>query len=288
MTPNTLTVTMGNQSKHTVAAVQMTYDSAGRDATITKALRFTEEAVSKGAELVVLPEVFNMRYDAVVGQYDVKTYELAETIPGPTTDRVAMKAKELGVYIVAPVFEKVIEGEFYDSAALLGPKGELMGKYRKTHIPGFGKWLERMYFKAGSEYPTFETPVGRLGILICWDRHFPENWRKLTMGGAEIVVVPAAIPRWHTETVEYVTRTRALENGIFAVMANRPGREDSATDSIEYTGSSLIVSPTGEVLAKAGLDEECVITAPVDTSIIPRTRGENTFLRDLRTELFVK
>lgn len=279
---------MASQRGHKVAAVQMGYDSGGREATVSKALKFIDEAASQGAELVVLPEVFNMRYDSVVGQYDVKTYELAETIPGPTTNRVAMKAKELGISIVAPIFERVIDGEYYDSAALLGPDGELTGKYRKTHIPGFGKWLERMYFKPGSEYPTFQTSVGRLGILICWDRHFPENWRTLTMAGAQIVVVPAAVPRWHTETIEYVTRTRALENGIFAVMANRPGREDSPNDSVEYTGSSLIVSPEGEVLAKAGLDEECVICAQVDTSMIQRVRGQNTFLRDLRTDLFAR
>lgn len=266
----------------------MGFDSRGREATVSKALGFVEDATSKGAELVVLPEVFNMRYDSVVGQYDTRTYELAETIPGPTISRVAMKAKELGIYVVAPIFEKVIEGEYYDSAALLGPDGELMGTYRKTHIPGFGKWLERMYFKPGSSYPTFDTSIGRVGILICWDRHFPENWRKLTMGGAQVVVVPAAVPRWHTETIEYVTRTRALENGIFAVMANRPGREDSENDSVEYTGSSIIVSPTGDVLAKAGIEEECVITAPVDRRMIERVRGENTFLRDLRTELFAR
>jgi predicted amidohydrolase len=128
--------------------------------------------------------------------------------------------------------------------------------------------------------------MGRLGMLVCWDRHFPENWRKLTMGGAEIIVVPAAIPRWHTATVEYVTRTRALENGIYAVMANRPGREDSANDSVEYTGSSIIVSPAGDVLAQAGMDEECVISAEVDVRTIDRIRQENTFFRDLRSELF--
>jgi predicted amidohydrolase len=269
-----------------IAAVQMGFDPKGREATITKALRFVEEAASQGANLVVLPEVFNMRYDSVVGQYDAKTYDLAESIPGPTIDRVSAKAKELGVYVVAPIFERAMAGEYYDSAALIGPKGELMGRYRKTHIPGYGKWLERIYFRPGSEYPTFETSLGRVGILICWDRHFPENWRRLTMRGAEIIVVPAAIPRWHTETVEYVTRTRALENGIFAVMANRPGREDSANDSVEYTGSSIIVGPAGDILAKAGLDEECVITAEVDRSLIEKVRQENSFLRDLRTELF--
>jgi N-carbamoylputrescine amidase len=280
---------MTGHRTHRLGIVQMGYDSQGRDATISKALRFAEEAAnSHGADLVVLPEVFNMRYDSLVGEYNSRTFELAENIPGPTTDMVAAKAKELGVYIVAPVFERVMAGEYYDTAALLGPEGEVVGRYRKTHIPGYGKWLERFYFRPGSDYPTFETTVGRLGMLVCWDRHFPENWRKLTMQGAEVIVVPAAIPRWHTETVEYVTRTRALENGVFAAMACRPGCEVSANDSVEYTGSSIIVSPTGEVLAKAGMEEECVISAEVDRSVIETTRRENTFLRDLRTELFAR
>jgi beta-ureidopropionase len=271
-----------------VAAIQMGFDPRGQEATIEKAFNFIDGAVAEGAGLIVLPEVFNLRYDSFVGEYNARTYELAETIPGPTTAKISTKAKEHGVYIVAPIFEKAIPGEYYDTAALIGPDGELLGSYRKTHIPGFGKWLERFYFKPGSEYPTFETGVGRLGMLICWDRHFPENWRKLTLLGAEIVVVPAAIPRWHVATVEYVTRTRALENGIFAVMACRPGREDSAKDSIEYTGSSMIVSPRGEILARAGMDEECIVTAEVDIRSIEAARQENTFLRDLRSELFVK
>ena len=264
----------------------MGYDTQGRDATIKKALGFIDEAVSRGAELIVLPEVFNMRYDSLVGLYDTRTYELAETIPGATTDRISAKAKEHGVHIVAPIFEKGIPGEYYDTAALLGPNGEVLGRYRKTHVPGFGKWLERFYFRPGSEHPTFETRLGRLGMLVCWDRHFPENWRKLTLQGAEIIVVPAAIPRFDVATVEYVTRTRALENGIYAVVACRPGREDSANDSIEYTGSSIIVSPTGEILAKAGMDEECVITAEIDRRSIEEARQEKPFLRDLRSELF--
>ncbi len=277
---------MADAPGHKIAAIQMGYDPQGRDATINKALRFIDEAVSQGAELIVLPEVFNMRYDSLVGQYDTHTYELAETIPGATTARVAAKAKERGVHIVAPIFEKVIPGEYYDTAALLGPNGDLLGRYRKTHIPGFGKWLERFYFRPGSDYPTFDTRIGRLGMLVCWDRHFPENWRKLTLQGAEIIVVPAAIPRFDVATVEYVTRTRALENGIYAVLACRPGREDSPNDSIEYTGSSIIVSPTGEILAKAGMDEECVISAQIDRSSIEIARQEKPFLRDLRSELF--
>jgi N-carbamoylputrescine amidase len=269
-----------------VAAVQMGYDTAGRSATIEKALRLIDEAVAQGADLIVLPEVFNMRYDSLVGQYDTRTYDLAETIPGPTTDRIASKAKEKGVYIVAPVFERAIPGEYYDSAALLGPNGELMGRYRKTHIPGFGKWLERFYFRAGSDYPTFQTRLGRVGMLVCWDRHFPENWRKLTLLGAEIIVVPAAIPRFDAATIEYVTRTRALENGVYAVVAARPGREDSENGSVEYTGSSIIVGPTGEVLTRAGMDEECVILAETDGRSIEAARLEKPFLRDLRSELF--
>jgi predicted amidohydrolase len=279
---------MANDRGRKVAAIQMGYDSQGRDATITKALRFIDEAVSQGAGLIVLPEVFNMRYDSLVGDYDTRTYELAESIPGPTTDRVAAKAKEHGVHIVAPIFERALIGEYYDTAALLGPSGEVLGRYRKTHVPGFGKWLERFYFRPGSDYPTFETRLGRLGMLVCWDRHFPENWRKLTLQGAEIIVVPAAIPRFDVATVEYVTRTRALENGIYAVLACRPGREDSEKDSIEYTGSSIIVSPTGEVLARAGVDEECVISAEMDRRSIEAARQEKPFLRDLRSELFTR
>jgi predicted amidohydrolase len=269
-----------------VAAVQMGWDSGGRDATVAKALGFIGEAASQGADLIVLPEVFNMRYDSFVGQYDTKTYGLAETIPGATTEKVAAKAKEHEVYVVTPVFEKAIAGEYFDTAALIGPSGELLGRYRKTHIPGFGKWLEKFYFRPGSEHPTFETKLGRLGLLVCWDRHFPENWRKLTLQGAEIIAVPAAIPRFDVETVEYVTRTRALENGIYAIMACRPGREDSVNDSIEYSGSSIIVGPTGEILAKAGMDEECVISADIDTHLIEAARQEKQFLRDLRSELF--
>lgn len=267
-----------------VAVVQMSYDSGGRDTTVDKALGFIDEAASQGAKLTVLPEVFNMRYSALVGKYDTKVFDLAETIPGPTISKVAAKAKQHNMHIVAPIFERVGAGEYYDTAALIDGKGEVAGKYRKTHIPGQDIWLEKFYFRPGSKYPVFRTGVGNLGMLVCWDRHFPENWRTLTLGGAEVIVVPSAVPRKDTDTVEYVTKTRALENGVYAVMACRPDSEEG----IDYTGSSVIVSPRGEVLAKAGVEEESVISAEIDLREVERARREWPFLRDLRTELFYK
>jgi N-carbamoylputrescine amidase len=260
----------------------MTFDSRGRDATIAKALQLIDRAASQGAEIIVLPEVFNMRYDTFVAPYDAKNFELAETVPGPTTEKVAAKSREHGVHVVAPVFEKALPGEYYDTAVLLGPNGEVVGRYRKTHIPGFGKWLERFYFKPGSDYPVFETKIGKLGMLVCWDRHFPENWRRLTLRGAEIVVVPAAIPRFDAASVEFVTRTRAMENGIYALTCCRPGAEGD----IEYTGSSIIAAPDGGVLAQAGPDDETIVSAEVDLKRLEEVRLEHTFLRDLRSELF--
>ena len=265
-----------------IAVVQMTADPRGRSETIKKALKFIDEAASRKASLVVLPEVFNMKYSDFVGKYDTKIYERAESIPGPTIDMVAEKARIHEIHIVAPIFEKAMAGEYYDTAALIGPDGKMMGRYRKTHIPGFGIWLERFYFRPGSEHNVFKTPIGTLGMLVCWDRHFPENWRMLTMKGAELIVVPAAIPRFDVETVEYVTRTRALENGVYAAVACRPGNEGS----IKYTGSSLIVGPTGKILAKAGIEEETVIYAEIDPKEIENARLEKPFLRDLRSELF--
>ncbi|MFQ6075135.1 MAG: carbon-nitrogen hydrolase family protein [Candidatus Bathyarchaeia archaeon] len=278
------------ERKICVAGVQMSCEIGDKEANVQKALGLIDEAAKKGAQIILLQELFNTDYISFTRR-DTKVFDYAETIPGPTTNKIAEKARKHRLFIIAPIFERTaVQGVYYNSAPLIGPGGEVVGVYHKTHIPAVvGEWrgLEKLYFKPGYELPVFETKIGRLGIAICHDRNFPEVFRVFTLEGAQIIFNPSAIqyrspfnPSY--QTWESVARTRARDYGVFIVAVNRVGKEDGR----EHFGCSLIVSPSGEVLAKAGEREDEVVSATIDLGQIDAVRSETGFLRDLRPEIY--
>jgi len=280
--------------KFILASIQMNSDPKGKEASVKKACKLIKKAASKGAKVIVLPEVFNIPYSEFVGKPNDDKFLLAESIPGPTTDEIAILSKKHQIYVIVPLFEKISESEYYDTSVLIGPKGNIIGKYRKTTIPGYpdvscnwlntdnkivGESLERVYFKPGNDYPVFDTEYGKLGMLICWDRHFPENWRQLSLAGADIIMVPSAVPRNDLDTIEFVTRTRAFENSLYAVMSCRPNIEDG----LEYTGSSMIVDPYGKVVNSAGVNEETIVFGEIDLDEVKKQRIKYPILKDVES-----
>jgi N-carbamoylputrescine amidase len=253
-------------------------------ANIERAIGLIETAVEKGADLMVLPELFTMGF-YIFKDRNPDFFEMAEPIPGPTTDAIGKIAKKHGVYIVAPIFERHASGKFYNTAPLIGPDGVIIGKYSKTHVPPRPE--EKFYFSPGSEYPVFNTDIGKIGTLICYDREFPEPFRVLSLKGAEIVVVPSVIfPRDKAKYPDgwvMVNRARAYDSGVFGVFVNRGGKESGK----EYFGNSMIVNPSGKVLAQAGF-EECVITASIDLDDDNNWRRRRAYVKERRPEMYSK
>lgn len=265
----------------TVAAAQMTSVVGDRDANLKKAADAVAVAAGRGAQLVVLPELF--AYDYVsFSNTDVKLFERAEPLDGPTVRAMRDLARQHRVWLVPSVFERELAGVCYDTAVLVNPLGEIAGTYRKTHIallssPESGK--EKFFFKPGNKLPVFDTPFGKLGILICYDRGFPEAWRVLVLKGAEIIVVP--ITTTDEDGFAEMARTRCFENGVFGVFVNRCGMEDWK----RFFGGSLIAGPRGQVLAQAG-EAETVLVAQCDLDSIEATRLRMPYLKDRRPELY--
>ena len=215
-----------DREKIKVAAIQMKCVANDKQANIKKALDFIKKGAKVGARLLVFPELFTTGYLCFKDR-NQKLFQLAESIPGPTTEIISHEAKKYNMYIVCPLFEKAGPGLYYNSACLIGPEGNILGKYSKTHIPlsekGIqysGGALEKYYFKPGSKFSTFSTQIGNIGMLICYDRSFPESFRILALSGAEIIIVPSTIfPRTKatvTEDWEVLAKARAMENGVFA------------------------------------------------------------------------
>ncbi len=255
-----------------------------KESNIQKAIELIEQAVDKSADLMVLPELFTMGFYIFKDQ-NPAFFEMAESIPGPTTDIIGNIARKYGVYIIAPIFEKHSSGLYHNTAPLIGPDGGIIGKYSKTHVPPRPE--EKFYFTPGSDFPVFQTDIGKIGMAICYDREFPEPIRILALNGAEMVMVPSVIfPR---DTATYperwilVNRARALDSGIFGVFVNRGGKESGK----EYFGHSMIVDPRGKVLAQGGY-EECVITAKVNLEDEEIWRRRRAYEPERRPEIYTK
>ena len=265
----------------TVAAAQMNSLLGDRSANLQKASALIEQAATQGAQLVVLPELFAFDYVSFT-QRDPALFQRAEAMNGPTVQSMCTAARQHKVWLVPSFFEKEIAGVCYDTALLINPEGEIVGRYRKTHIallssPESGQ--EKFYFKAGNNLPVFDTPIGKIGILICYDRGFPEAWRALVLQGAELVLVP--ITTTDEDGFAEMACTRCFENGVFGLFVNRCGQEDWK----HFFGGSLIAGPRGEILNQAG-GEDSVITATLDLDSIEPTRLRLPYLRDRRPELY--
>ena len=225
---------------------------------------------------MALPELFATEYFPQT--YDPRFFDYAESIPGPTTNQLSEVAAELGVYIVAPLFEvDTVTSVFYNSSALIGPSG-VVGRYRKRHIPSIPHGLEKNYFAPGNlGYPVFETPMARIGVVICYDRHFPECYRHLALGGAEVVFTCTNTPTEFSKKNWVPEMTvNATANGIFVCQTNAVGTEGVHT----FFGLSTIVGPRGEMLAQLGDDGPGMLVETLDLDSIASARLHYGGIRD--------
>jgi beta-ureidopropionase len=264
-----------------IALLQMNC-SGKREENLARAEKMIREAASKKAQVLLLPEVFHELF--FITDLNARYFETAEQIPGPITDAMCKLARELGVVIVAPIYESVDRSVYYNSAAVIDADGKLLGVYRKNHIPLNTIFYEKLYFKPGNlGYPVFDTRFGKIGILICHDRHYPEGARALALNGAEIVLIPSATPDkslsrkvWEKELCAH-----AIFNEYFVAGLNRTGVEGNYV----YYGQSVVFDPTGEMMAQAGPDEE-VLIADCNLDLITQRRRAWQFYRDRRPDTY--
>jgi N-carbamoylputrescine amidase len=254
--------------------------SMERAENLDRAEEMLREAAGNGVKVACLQECFATWF--FPQRIDPKAQELAEPIDGPSVTRMRTLAKSIGMVLVVPFYERVMAGELYNAAAIVDADGEVMGIYRKHHLPMSSHFNEKYYFRPGnSGFPVFDTPHGRIGVMICYDRHFPESARMLGLNGAQVVFVPTATTtRGYSRSVwEVELRAHAIANGFFLGGVNRVGTEFESS----YYGASLFIDPIGEIIAQAGDDEE-VLTADLDLTRIEAVRKVWPFYRDRRPD----
>jgi N-carbamoylputrescine amidase len=241
-------------------------------------------AAKAGVRLLCLQEVFNQPY--FPPSRDARWYAAAERIPdGPTIERCRAWARAHGMVLIAPVYEEEAPGVYYNSAAVIDADGRYLGKYRKTHIPDLANWPEKFFFRPGNlGFPVFQTAVCRLGVYICYDRHFPEGYRALALGGAEVVVTPSATGPHSRNIWELEIRAAAVANGLFIGALNRVG-EEAPWNVARFFGNSFFCDPRGEIKAQGGGEDE-LVTADLDLDVVRQARHEWQFFRDRRPDAY--
>jgi N-carbamoylputrescine amidase len=280
----------------TVGLVQM---SMSRDvaANLDKAVARVREAAAGGATVVCLPELYRSPY--FCQREDARLFDLAEPIPGPSTEALGRAAREAGVVVVAPLFERRAPGLFHNTAAVIDADGQVRGLYRKMHIPDDPAFYEKYYFTPGDlGFRAFDTQAGRIGTLICWDQWYPEGARLTALQGAIVIFYPTAIG-WHPhEKAEFgagqrdawrtVQRGHAIANGLYVAVVNRVGHETppEGGPGLEFWGSSFVADPFGVVVAEGSLDKEEIVLAKVDVARIEEVRRNWPFLRDRRIDAY--
>ncbi|MDD4516330.1 carbon-nitrogen hydrolase [Massilibacteroides sp.] len=274
---------------------QNTADTNVNKAKLTESIRV---CAAQGAELVVLQELHNNLYFCQTE--DTQLFDLAETIPGPSTDSYGALAKELGVVIVLSLFEKRAPGLYHNTAVVLEKDGTIVGKYRKMHIPDDPAYYEKFYFTPGDlGFKPIQTSVGKLGVLVCWDQWYPEAARLMAMAGAEVLIYPTAIGWESTDTTEEkqrqldawvtVQRGHAVANGLPVISVNRTGHEpdpSGQTNGIQFWGNSFIAGPQGELLTVLPNDSESVTVLEIDKERTESVRRWWPFFRDRRIDSF--
>ncbi len=258
---------------------------------LARAVERIEEAARRGARIVCLQELFRSRYPCQ--SEEAARFDLAEPIPGPTTDALGKLAGARGVAIVASLFERRAEGLYHNTAVAIDADGRLLGRYRKMHIPDDPLYYEKFYFTPGDlGFRSFSMRDARAGILVCWDQWFPEAARLTALAGAQILFYPTAIG-WNFDEApevdaaqhdawETAQRAHAIANGVFVVVVNRVGREDA----IRFWGQSFVCDPFGRVLARASATDEEVLVVDCDLGLIERVRRSWPFLRDRRIDAY--
>jgi predicted amidohydrolase len=256
--------------------------SMQRDENLDRAAAMVEQAVGQGAQVVCLQECFATGF--FPQRIDPESQRLAEPLDSPTVIRMRAVAKQYGIVLIIPFYERAMAGELYNSAVIADASGEILGVYRKHHLPMSAKFNEKFYFRPGNKgYPVFDTPYGRIGIMICYDRHFPESARMLSLADAQAIFVPtAACSEFARKCWEAELRGHAIANGVFVAGVNRVGREYDS----DYFGSSVIIDPIGDTLAQASATDEEVLVADLDPERLEAVRRVWPFFRDRRPDAY--
>jgi beta-ureidopropionase len=271
-----------------VAITQTTW-TGDKESMIAKHEQFARDAAAEGAQIICFQELFYGPYFGITE--DPKYYDFAEPADGPTVQRFARLAKELGIVMVLPIYEEDQPGVYYNTAVVVEKDGTTLGKYRKHHIPHLDKFYEKFYFRPGNlGYPVFDTSVGKVGVYICYDRHFPEGWRELGLGGAEIVFNPNATkPGLSNRLWDLEQATAAAANGYFIAAPNRVGKEDNEYGELAVTfyGTSQFCDPQGNFVGERGSSEhEEVVIRDLDLDMIRQVRNQWQFYRDRRPDSY--
>ena len=282
------------EKKFTLGLVQM---QCGADSArnLEQAVERITEAARLGAEVICLPELFLSPYFCQQTKTDL--FDLAEPIPGPTTERLRALARSLGRVLVASLFEKRAAGVYHNTAVVFDADGSTLGLYRKMHIPDDPLFHEKYYFTPGDlGFRTFDTRFGRIGVLICWDQWFPEAARLTALQGAQVLLYPTAIG-WHPrekaefgvqqhQAWEMIQRSHAIANGVYVAAVNRTGHEGPADAGLEFWGGSFVSDPFGVLVAKSPHDQQDILIAECDPARSEDVRRNWPFLRDRRIDAY--
>ena len=271
------------------------------DENFARAVGFIRDAAKQGAQIVCLPELFRSQYFCQTE--DHKNFDIAEAVPGKSTSVLGELARELGIVIIASLFEKRSAGVYHNTAAIIDADGKLLGKYRKMHIPDDPLYHEKFYFTPGDlGFQAWITAQGKIGVCVCWDQWYPEAARLTALRGAEILFYPTAIG-WHPSEKkqfgaaqysawETIQRSHAIANGCYVAAANRVGQEvpplaaSGGSDGIEFWGQSFVAAPSGEIIAKGSVDQEEIVMADVEWDRVNEHRTHWPFLRDRRVDAY--
>jgi N-carbamoylputrescine amidase len=292
---------MAADSKFRVGLVQMSC-TPDPDANLDKAADRVRQAAREGAQVVCLPELFRAQY--FCQREDIALFDLAEPIPGPSTERLGAVAREEKVVVVASLFERRAPGLYHNTAAILETDGRIAGLYRKMHIPDDPLYYEKFYFTPGDlGFRAFDTSAGRIGTLVCWDQWYPEGARITALQGAQVLFYPTAIG-WHPRekeefgTAQYeawqtIQRAHAIANGVYVAAVNRVGLEHGDIrgnrvegPGLEFWGGSFLADPFGRIIAKAAHDREEILIGEIDLATLEDTRRNWPFLRDRRIDAY--
>jgi N-carbamoylputrescine amidase len=280
--------------KFTVGLIQMSCSPDPRE-NFAKAEARIQEAAKRGAQIICLQELFRSQY--FCREENAELFELAEAIPGPSTEALAKLARSLKVVIIGSLFERRAAGIYHNTAVAIDADGALLGKYRKMHIPDDPLYYEKFYFTPGDlGFPNFDTRFARIGVLVCWDQWYPEGARLSSLGGANILFYPTAIG-WHPSEKKEVggaqldawrtiQRSHAIANGVFVAAVNRVGFEGTPESGLEFWGHSFVCDPFGQILAEASADKEEILLVECDPSRVEEVRRNWPFLRDRRIDAY--
>jgi N-carbamoylputrescine amidase len=287
-------MTLASPERVTVGLLQSACFAAPSE-NLSKTLAAAESAAAHGAQIICTQELFRSQY--FCQSEDHRNFELAESIPGPTTEAFQKLAKEKSVVVVASIFERRAAGLYHNTAAIIDADGSLLGLYRKMHIPDDPLYYEKFYFTPGDlGFRAWQTRYARIGVLICWDQWYPEAARLTALQGAEILFYPTAIG-WHPlekahqgqkqhDAWETIQRAHAIANGCYVAVPNRVGHEKLAGDGIEFWGQSFVAGTSGEVMARASVGQEEVLLVSLDLAQVETTRTHWPFLRDRRIDAY--